>query len=1499
MPLPGGAADKLGNRYELEWTLVCMVEVLAERATSIRLEPPGTEGEGAEFWLRRGATREYHQTKRRHGADGRWNAATLNENAVLSKAHGHLRDKSCEFFFVSESDAVHLREITDHARSAATATEFTAEFLNNKERNREFQNLRRYWGNCTEAEAYGHLRRLYIYPRHESALREIVEARIGPLVDGDVAHVRNALVELASESVHRELTASDIWRHLDQRGFRRRVWHNDPHVLAAVDSANERHLASVRGLSILGHPLPRRDATAAISTLLAADGERGLVLHGEAGIGKSGIVAQVAEGLRQQGVPVLAFRADQLRSTMLPKEIGAQLGLPESPVRVLAAIACDRRSVLLIDQLDAVSELSGRSMELREPIVQLVEEALAHPQMRVVLACRTFDLQHDDRFRALVGGTTPFRRQQVGPLDTETVRMVVGRLGIDPDSLGQDQLRLLSTPLHLKLLEGIAGGSERQVVTFRDAADLFEQYWDQRPRLICTRTGRLVAWVNIIEALVTFMSDAQTLDAPRDVVDEYASDATLLVSEGVLQESKDRRYSFFHESFFDYAFARLFARHGKDLVQFLLDDEQRLFRRAQVRQVLRHERATRADRHLRTLTDILGTEGIRFHLKVVAMADMGAVIDPREGEIRVALPLLERPADPLGREMWYAIFESGAWFRALDERGTIARFLASGDDRLIEIACWWLRGVIPYAPDRIAELLQPFVGASEAWRRRLLFMLDGARIAISRALFDLFLGLIDAGALDAPDESPFIGRDGRMATTGLETRRPDWACELVGHWLRRALEVSTARGIASPFDRALRPIRDDFEIHAFLTAAAHSAPDAFLLHVLMPMLDVMSATLILDDEPPRRDQVWGWRFAGGERDEAMALLAAAEVALATLARDDPAAFSPLACGLRSLPFETVHFLLIRAYAVAGATLADEAADYLLESDARLHSGYAGADYWATQQLLTAITPHCAEDRFRRLEQAIMEHYSRWERTAEGREERGYGQFLLLRHVAAERLSVDTRRRLRELERKFGTDLPDSEPLRIEAQRLRSPIPEGAVARMTDAAWRRALAVYDSDERQQHRRGKRVGGPYELAVQLEIQAMLEPARFVRLAVALPDDTHAAYFEAILRGTAKAGGDPDALLPLWQRCHALPNRPCGRAICHAIEGFSNRTLPTEALDLVAWYAVEAVDSDGEPSVLVDGEESIFTSGLNTTRGGAAFSMAKLLFGDESRLAHFMSSLEHMVADPSVAVRSWVAEVLTAALNGDREGTIALFERLCDTDDRLLTAPSIERFIFYVAGTHYDRVAPVIERMIRSGIPAAMIAGARQACRAALDLPEAQALAATCIDGQQVLRRGAAQIFAANIATARFRLLCEERLGQLFNDESVEVQKEAADCFRFIEPEALHGYGNLTASFAMSLAFSGDRFDLVHALRRCPGGLPDATIIVCERFLEVAGDEAGDNRTAVAGEAETVSQLVARLYAQANDRAARARFLDVVDGMLRVRAYGIRDALQDVER
>ncbi len=127
-----------------------------------------------------------------------------------------------------------------------------------------------------------------------------------------------------------------------------------------------------------------------------------------------------------------------------------------NPVVALATVAEDRPSVLVINQLGAVSFASGRLPRQFDPIVELLEQTKAFPEMRALLASRQFDVDNDPRLGALIAEDGPARPDTVGALTDEEVDAAVRELGIDPSRLSSEQHELLSSPLNLVLLAATA-----------------------------------------------------------------------------------------------------------------------------------------------------------------------------------------------------------------------------------------------------------------------------------------------------------------------------------------------------------------------------------------------------------------------------------------------------------------------------------------------------------------------------------------------------------------------------------------------------------------------------------------------------------------------------------------------------------------------------------------------------------------------------------------------------------------------------------------------------------------------------------------------------------------------------------------------------------------------------------------------------------------------------------------------------------------------------------
>lgn len=82
MPLPGGPSDKLGNRYEVWWTVSQLLRIIDGQAESIRIEEPTADK--AEFEIKTNSQQELHQAKRSNPT-GKWSLSTLGnaQNRVL------------------------------------------------------------------------------------------------------------------------------------------------------------------------------------------------------------------------------------------------------------------------------------------------------------------------------------------------------------------------------------------------------------------------------------------------------------------------------------------------------------------------------------------------------------------------------------------------------------------------------------------------------------------------------------------------------------------------------------------------------------------------------------------------------------------------------------------------------------------------------------------------------------------------------------------------------------------------------------------------------------------------------------------------------------------------------------------------------------------------------------------------------------------------------------------------------------------------------------------------------------------------------------------------------------------------------------------------------------------------------------------------------------------------------------------------------------------------
>src|SRR5262249_10849408 len=161
--------------------------------------------------------------------------------------------------------------------------------------------------------------------------------------------------------------------------------------------------------------------------------------------------------------------------------------------------------------------------------------------------------------------------------------------------------------------------------------------------------------------------------------------------------------------------------------------------------------------------------------------------------------------------------------------------------------------------------------------------------------------------------------------------------------------------------------------------------------------------------------------------------------------------------------------------------------------------------------------------------------------------------------------------------------------------------------------------------------------------------------------------------------------------------------------------------------------------------------------------------------------------------------------------------------------------------------------------SPLPAVATKAARRVCLAGLLDDSAYPLATSCISGTEAQRRGAADIFAANLHFDNSRLLCSQALKAFFNDKDEDVRKRAAGCFQLLEDDQLLEHIDVVEAFLESAAFASHHAYLTEPLSKIVSKLPDVTLTTCERIIKIIDVDSADFRTRGPLDSEHVSRLL----------------------------------------
>ncbi len=1220
--------------------------------------------------------------------------------------------------------------------------------------------------------------------------------------------------------------------------------------------------------------IPRQEASDLAATIIGASHRTHFVV-GAGGSGKSAVLAQAARRLQDDGISVFAFRLDRLDSFSSTDDLGRVLGLSASPVAVVAEHINGQAAVLVIDQLDAASLLSGRLPENLASIEDLVREASAFENIQLVFGSRKFDIENDPRMRQL--STKPESDLfEVGNLTSDQVQEVLLAMGVDPAGLEQSQFELLSSPLNLRMLGGIV--SQAAFPQFESANQLFDVFWERKANECRRRSGRQVRFDAIIFKIVDSISTEQSLAVPMSVLDgdDLSADAAYLVSENVLVRDGSK-IAFFHESFFDYAFARRWMQSGQSLVDFVNGTKQELFRRSQVRQVLNYLREVNADRFRSELLALLTEPSVRFHIKAVALAVLKSLASPTTTDWTIVQMVLDTNPD-FSEHVWTAL-RTDDWFDRLDSDGMIMDWLGM-DEEQQRHALELMPTVARTKADRLAEVLRAHAHNPEiaSWVR---WVVRFADISESRPLFDVLLEAVRRGVYDTEAHSLWL------SSYGLAQKKPDWAAELLGAFL-----IDRSGAMEPRPDGTLEALKDnDHTVIDLVQHASDAAPTLFVEKFAPYILGLLKTTEVADSEAPKPSRQFSAHYISfGTHELDQAIIVGLVRAFGKLISDDAATWELLEPFARD-DHDVAQWILYKVALLQPSALALRIADVMLEGPHR----FRGTDaFELAASVLSAICAHITDTQHQSLERQILDFRLPWDKQYKLRY-----RYDLLSALCESKLSPTGRKKLAEFRRQFSpksTETIDS----MASGFIRSPIPPDKARLLTDDQWIRAFIKHNQEGANW---ATFTGGVHELASMLQKSASENTDRFLVLALKLTSNVNPNYANAILLGVSQAEKceSSEAVFAAVRHIASLGHPENDQWLGLPLKRFRGH-VPVDMVQLVADKVLtspdpEFSDDEEQPSTA----DKIESQSMNCARGALALDLAVLLSADTDGILTnaVVGSLSQMASDPVVGVRAAVADVILTCLRFQPEQAITAFKILIDFSDSILSASTVRRLIHAVGYTDIDTVKLLIDRMLSSTVDGARERGGELAAMASAQWGLDGPLQRVRSGSDREARIGAARGCVYQLVGTTNRGQIALALTEFCNDQSPEVREASAEVAVQLRGERLAPYRGLLLSMINSPTFSDMSVQMFLTLEAAPDRVDDLAIAAARRFLEINNRDVADIRTAAAGDAREVGALLIRAYAQAVTDQQRAAVLDLVDQLLISGAYGVDSLVEASER
>ncbi|MFZ5353246.1 MAG: hypothetical protein ACOZCL_11070 [Bacillota bacterium] len=1536
MPEPGGRAEKIGNRYEGLWVAKQLLSLINEEIRSLIVEATGDEEYGVDLWVEyKDGHFEAQQCKSRNSHKEYWSVSDLMHKEILEKVKSQLEmNKSCHFRFVSAVSANMLRELCSRAKNNDGDPEkFYKYQLKGEAVKKNFSifcnALNLSSENATErAIAYNYLRRIEVSQFQDDSLSkgDLVN-KAGYLFTGNPEALIALLADYAVDNnrMGDKIYASEVIDYLYRQGFKFRELSKNDRIIPRFIELNDEYFSS---FCLIGEEvLPRIETKECLKRILKGTS---IIIHGEAGSGKSGCIYELAKELDNKKIPFLSIRLDRHMPSNNAEKYGEDLGLPASPVHCLAAISPDNLCVLLIDQLDALRWTNYHSSAAWPPCKEIINQVIRINSDRenpicLVFACRTYDLENDSLIASLFEASKKqdkdisWEKIPISLLDEKTVLSIIGS---EYEEYSDKKKTLLRVPRNLSIWTKL--NYDNRLSQFNTFSDLIQTWWRQlREEIVRLKIATDVEVVEVKNVLVEHLNMKEIAVIPLRIVDRCSQPAiNALRSYGLLHEH-DRLVEFSHQSYLDYFLAESMLDsyfEGRPLDYWIGNKEKQTpTRRYQIQLMLQMLLEESTSDYINCAQMVLSSNDVRFYYKHMVLTVLGQLENITKEVEKFVLEYIDS-------EFWFEHFYEAVlmghnqYINILIKSGHIDKWLNSVSIKDKDLAFSLLRSVAKQIPDQVSHMLSKHISDNDELNYKLYSCLNGRLSDDSDIMFELRLNLIRKGIIQS-----FINLD-----------------ELAGKNTLRALKlVHTILEINEEFSERINKVTFHCDEHGdFFNRLAKDKPIE-TWSLLMPCIEkyTKDITEIYDKKLENWSQARVY-YRAGMSIEYISILLIKHTG-AVLAENSPELFIKLYENYRRSTSLIINELLL--HILRWLPRPDYVISWLLDNLAfRCFDETSEKDKLElAKAIIQTHSQNCSKDLFVQLEKELYYFkepeqlyyaHNRYDynmaqfKKNKGEERHfvfwhywGEVQYFLLSAMDRKRLTKKSIELIGILNRKFSNYKPE-QFLHCKHKSFGGTVIstiDNNWDKISDSQW---LQIVKNNDVPLHANTMRIykknmvleSSIEQFARTLSNAARANPVRFAKLILQFESDVSEKYVDSILGAVSlnkpevESNRNEDWIPVPFDMAQQIIRRYLNSkdeviisAICRILEKRSVEQWDYDILQKISDIASEACQSiDKDISSEIENEDSfnrLYSNFYNSLQGKLAIAIANLLWDDRDRYSIFSNVIELFANSTYDEVRMASVRCIVPSYNIDKENATKWFLKVCSSDERISACREAYELYYLLYDEFKDDIEKIIKRMYKCSINEVCQVGCRHIANMYILYGAFESELDECIRGSITQKRAIIDIAINLSGYKQNKERCKRIITALKNDEDREITRQVG---RLFYNDLLDEEGDL--EFLLELSTSKmilnnlyAFFEFISRIKTSILCYKDIIFHACINICNSSNDEIEKMGVFHGGIAPKLSQLIANLYDQSqDDNNLKNRCLDMWDLMFEKKIGTIRE-------